>query len=221
MKTILALLSAAGLCAHGAACAQSTTPAAPKAATPALSAGKLPAVPAKPGSGQTAALINGGGSGSVVCTNGPDGVPHCDKTEIDGKSDGGGGGEVIPNLPADNFGNQAPVAPKIIPPSDADEKKKDQLRELCMLDFRNRIESAVGDFNARVQSCSNLQQLKVSLDFTIFKAELDRVGAVIDHMGQAVGLDCVSLAIREKRSTYSTVEKARDLCLAKAEQGKR
>lgn len=100
IKTILALLSAAGLCAHGGACAQSTTPAAPKAATPALSAGKLPAVPAKPGSGQTAALINAGGNS---CPRKPDGSEEC-TVEVTGPSDGGGG-QVIPNLPSDNFGN--------------------------------------------------------------------------------------------------------------------
>ncbi len=116
MKTILALLSAVGLCAHGAAHSQSSAPTAPKATPLTPPASKLPALPAKPGSGQTTLRINGGGSGSVVCTNGSDGVPHCEKVEIDGKSDGDGGGEVIPNLPADNFGNQAPVAPKILPP---------------------------------------------------------------------------------------------------------
>ncbi|MEO3712508.1 hypothetical protein [Roseateles flavus] len=122
MKTILALLSAVGLCAHGAAHSQSSAPTAPKATPLTPPASKLPALPAKPGSGQTTLRINGGGSGSVVCTNGSDGVPHCEKVEIDGKSDGDGGGEVIPNLPADNFGNQAPIQPKILPPSAGDDK---------------------------------------------------------------------------------------------------
>lgn len=99
MKTILALLSAACLCAHGAAHSQSSTPAAPKAAMPMLPASKLPAVPAKPGSGQVASLINGGGNS---CPRNQDGSEEC-TVEVTGPS--GGGGQVIPNLPSDNFGN--------------------------------------------------------------------------------------------------------------------
>ncbi|WP_439442349.1 hypothetical protein [Roseateles sp. DB2] len=54
MKTILALLSAACLCVHGATHAQSTAPAAPKVPLPATAGSKLAAVAAKPGSGQRA-----------------------------------------------------------------------------------------------------------------------------------------------------------------------
>lgn len=117
MKSILALLSAGVLCAHGAAQAQAS--AASQAGSQQASAGKLPTAPLKPGNGQTAALINSDGSS---CPRGPNGEEAC-TVEINGPGAGGGG--PAPNLPSDNFGNPVPVGPKILPPREdvTDEQK--------------------------------------------------------------------------------------------------
>lgn len=94
MKTVLALLSAACLCAHGAAQAQSSTPVAPKAARPTPPAGKLPAVPARPGSGQTASLSESEGSSCPV-----DGAGESQCVVVSSGSSSGGGGSYTPPEP--------------------------------------------------------------------------------------------------------------------------
>ena len=95
MKTILALLSAACLCAQGVAQAQSTAPAAPKVPAPATAGSRLKAVPAKPGSGQTASLSESEGSNCPVDGNGDS---QCVVTSS-GTRSGGGGGSYTPPEP--------------------------------------------------------------------------------------------------------------------------
>ena len=134
MKTILALLSAACLCAHGATQAQSGTPFAPTATTPTPPASKLPATPARPGSGQTASLSESEGSN---CPRDENGDPRCVVTSSGTRS---GGGSYTPPEPGkqpggamsgDGAGGGAGGGAGTDPKEEERKKKKDDFDNEC------------------------------------------------------------------------------------------
>lgn len=88
MKSIMALLSAVWLCAHGAALAQSAPASAASAPTAASPAGKPTLTPPKPGSDRQAKSEE---SGPDNCPRGPDGEEEC-TVVVNGTSRGAGGG---------------------------------------------------------------------------------------------------------------------------------
>ncbi|HLO94679.1 MAG TPA: hypothetical protein VK195_10195 [Burkholderiaceae bacterium] len=202
MKNVVALISAAFLCAHGAAQSQSAGPAAEKTTPTVLISGKLVI---KPGIGLTASLMNSGSS-SGNCPIGPDGMPNCEVV-IDGKSDGGGGGGGIPNLPADNFGNQAPVTPRILPPPPpGDEDPRVSAFKACQ-DSHKRTMKVIDDrFNNRVANCVAKNGGGIG-PITY--------GVIDDALG-VIGQSCYDRAVNDRDTEVSKANEANVECLQRA-----
>ncbi|HLO93361.1 MAG TPA: hypothetical protein VK195_03525 [Burkholderiaceae bacterium] len=201
-----------------------TAPAAPAAPAPSQTKPPLKAAPAKPGSGQTASLINGGGS-TGNCPIGPDGMPNCEVV-IDGKSDGdGSGGGVIPNLPADNFGNQAPVSPRILPPVGGSAGEDEKLAKWIKC----------GDAETAAQA-----QAKADYDFEMARCTRDNpdssgsigIGVTVNGTGATVTIpwdlirnpaakraECEAAAKDKWQSATRYNKAVADSCRAKAQRG--
>ncbi len=230
MRTMMALLSAACLCAHAAvAHAQSTSVPAKPASTPTTaSGGKQGLKPPKRGVDLKA--MEGDSEG---CPRGPNGEEEC-TVEVTGPSAGwsgglasgggwGGGGDPGMCTPGKQL-QASPCTPDTPgakgPDPSEKEKAKERARAICHSDYQEDLKNISDDFNAMVEKqCGNLAQLKIGFKFGSIEAELDRIGSVIEELGRPFGRTCLSTASEIRNGAVAQKRETRRQCLANAEKG--
>ena len=226
MRTMMALLSAAFLCAN-ATLAQAQSAPAPAKPASAAAAGKLLQKPRPPGMGLTA--MEGDSEG---CPRGPNGEEEC-TVEVTGSGAGwkdasGSGGSSAGDGSAMCQPSKVLQATPCTPdtpgskgqdPSEK-EKAKERARAICHSDYQEDLKNISEDFNAMVEKhCGNLAQLKISVKAGSFEAEFDRIGAVIEELGRPFGRTCISTASEIRNGAVEQKRAKRKQCLAEAEKG--